>query len=738
MPPNLDLNSTELAYFFHVLRAPSRKQGHHSHGKYQCLVCSYSFTASKTRLIGHMLGNDPHIKPCRNPPKALVDHLRSEVQQRESIIENNAVIQHLEEISSPSSSSRIGSPRVSSSILPSISSRKSPPAKSLRVDEDVEILSEKPSQRRTAIQPKLNFVKAYHRLADRAIFNFFSKSRIPFSLLRSSQYKEMVNSIKICTDSYTPPSYETVTQVISPEIEAEIKVSMKTLVRRVAHYGMSVTSDGWSDSRSRPIVNLMGVSVDGSFFLDSCDASGKIKTGDFLFSFIKKFIEQDDTGFSPYHIVQLVTDSASNCLAAGTLMESTYPWITFSRCSAHSIDLILHSIAKLEFISHIFVNGNRILKFFKNHDFIKSIVEKKSKLTLVRPGETRFATNYLVLNRLLKIKSYLKQTLIEEEVQDWIQKQKDELKIEAAELESIILSEHVHSFWFKVKDCVELLTLLVLFQKFVDSDSPTISRIVPIFSIVKRQLTRSKCVSFSTEEIETIVDIVEERESKVINSLHLASYALDPFYHDDWIHDNPKILDAVRVICEKILRDESKSELAMRQLLDYKLGNGIFSRENVLLERREVPGYEWWTLYGSLMAELQYVAQRILAQVSSNCAAERNWSVFGAIHTPKRSFFGTETTKSMVFSEYNGRLLTKINKVEYKPQHKLCCEIELFDDNYIIDEDEERDVTDAEQEMHSDEPEVETSERESLHMDEDYGDPFFISPLFTLQDEQGL
>jgi hypothetical protein len=53
-------------------------------------------------------------------------------------------------------------------------------------------------------------------------------------------------------------------------------------------------------------------------------------------------------------LLQVVTDNAANCVAAGRLIEERYPHITWSPCVAHVCDLALEDIFKLEPFCEVF------------------------------------------------------------------------------------------------------------------------------------------------------------------------------------------------------------------------------------------------------------------------------------------------------------------------------------------------------------------------------------------------
>ncbi len=53
----------------------------------------------------------------------------------------------------------------------------------------------------------------------------------------------------------------------------------------------TITSDGWSDTRNRPLLNLLMVTPKGEKFLESVDTSGDTKDADFIAQVVGKAIK---------------------------------------------------------------------------------------------------------------------------------------------------------------------------------------------------------------------------------------------------------------------------------------------------------------------------------------------------------------------------------------------------------------------------------------------------------------
>lgn len=77
-------------------------------------------------------------------------------------------------------------------------------------------------------------------------------------------------------------------------------------------------------------------------------------------------------------------------------------------CAAHCIDLIFEDIGKKESVCDVIAIGRSITNFIYNHLWLLSQMREFCKGDIVRPGATRFATNYIALDSLLNKKAGLK------------------------------------------------------------------------------------------------------------------------------------------------------------------------------------------------------------------------------------------------------------------------------------------------------------------------------------------
>lgn len=129
----------------------------------------------------------------------------------------------------------------------------------------------------------------------------------------------------------------------------------------------------------------------------------------------------------------MVTDNAAACKAAGKIIEAAYPHITWSPCVAHVCDLALEDIFNLPYFREVHTNTKAFVSFINNHHATlaawrelgiagldtstltpEQVAEalKSSKLALLRPGETRFASAFLMLERSAECRVKLQQFVV--------------------------------------------------------------------------------------------------------------------------------------------------------------------------------------------------------------------------------------------------------------------------------------------------------------------------------------
>ncbi|XP_060675231.1 uncharacterized protein LOC132804569 [Ziziphus jujuba] len=103
------------------------------------------------------------------------------------------------------------------------------------------------------------------------------------------------------------------------------------------------------------------------------------------------------------NVVQIVTDNGSAFVKAGKKLMEDYN-LYWTSCAAHYIDLMFEDIGKNENVAIVIKQARAITTYIYNHNWLLAKMRETCKCDIIRPGFTRFATNYLALDSLVRKK----------------------------------------------------------------------------------------------------------------------------------------------------------------------------------------------------------------------------------------------------------------------------------------------------------------------------------------------
>lgn len=117
--------------------------------------------------------------------------------------------------------------------------------------------------------------------------------------------------------------------------------------------------------------------------------------GETIFRYIDEAIQE----VGPQHVVQVVTDNASNCKLMGELVEAKYSHIVWTPCAAHSIDLMMEDIGELPWIMEVIDKASQLISFITRKSCALGLFTHHCKWVLKKPTKTRFCYIFIVLCR---------------------------------------------------------------------------------------------------------------------------------------------------------------------------------------------------------------------------------------------------------------------------------------------------------------------------------------------------
>ena len=264
-------------------------------------------------------------------------------------------------------------------------------------------------------------------------------------------------------------------------------------------------SDGWTGPTKLSIINFMVYSKGSTIFLKSVDASDKIKDNKYIYGLLKDVIKE----VGETNVVQIVTDNGSAFVKAGKLLMKKYN-LYWTPCAAHCIDLMFEDIAKRATVSELITNARKITSFIYNHGWLLAKVRKVCGGDIVRPGATRFTTNYIALESLLKKRADLKKIFISDE---WVSHKLSRSTI-GHDVE-VLMFDHI--YWEKVSKLVSIYEPLYTVLRIVDSE------VVPTFPFVYELIRVMKQNSHQLNAKDWVKTIIADHWDRTLkHPLHAA------------------------------------------------------------------------------------------------------------------------------------------------------------------------------------------------------------------------
>jgi hypothetical protein len=233
---------------------------------------------------------------------------------------------------------------------------------------------------------------------------------IPFNACDNDEFKQMCEAIGQFGPGLEPPCQDALRERLLEEEYERVKSLLQEREDEKIKNGCSIMTDAWSDRKRRSIMNLCTNCADGTSFISSKEMSDVSHTSEVIFDLVDKAIE--DMG--PNNVVQVVTDNASNNLGAKKLLEEKRPHIFWTSCAAHTINLMLQGIGNMPRFKKVVDQAKAFTIFVYCHtrtlDCLRHFTDGKE---VVRPGVTRFASNFLTLSSMQEKKDQLRKMVVD-------------------------------------------------------------------------------------------------------------------------------------------------------------------------------------------------------------------------------------------------------------------------------------------------------------------------------------
>ena len=166
--------------------------------------------------------------------------------------------------------------------------------------------------------------------ADKDCARMFYTGALSFNFVKNPYFRRFC--LRLANNSlvgYSPPIYNKLITTLLVQEKTYVQRLIQSIKDTWKRKRVFICSDGWSDRQSRPLINIMATFMGGPIFVKAIDASGNIKSMDYIARIFLKGIEE----IGAVNVVQIVIDNAANYKAVGQIIEIKYPHIFWMRCS---------------------------------------------------------------------------------------------------------------------------------------------------------------------------------------------------------------------------------------------------------------------------------------------------------------------------------------------------------------------------------------------------------------------
>ncbi|KAF7801637.1 WEB family protein [Senna tora] len=147
--------------------------------------------------------------------------------------------------------------------------------------------------------------------------------------------------------------------------------------------------------------------IGGLFFFKSIDASDvSSRNTDYYFKLLDKVVEE----VGEEYVVQVVTANEGVLKVVGKKLMEKRKHIYWTPCATHCIDLCLEEIGKKSNVKNVLENARLVTSFIYNHIWTVNLMKGFTRgREITHPAITRFATQFIQLQSIVKQKQALKE-----------------------------------------------------------------------------------------------------------------------------------------------------------------------------------------------------------------------------------------------------------------------------------------------------------------------------------------
>lgn len=461
---------------------------------------------------------------------------------------------------------------------------------------------------------------------------------------------------------------------------------------------IAILSDGWTSQTADNLINYILI-IDGkSYFKEVTMTGSEAHNAENMARDFRRVIDS----IGPEKVIGITTDNAGNMVKSVRLLKETHPRVIGLGCASHKMNLLAGDICGLPSMADVLDHAVKVTKFFKTRPKFShalKVAAGNQYLALQNPGLTRWQGKFYCVRAVAKNYHSIKIALLELTEADPTLVSKQFFSDMKGLIDSNGYKDRMDRFMQVIRPVLQATIRL-------ETDRPMFGQVCPILSQLQHHLQES------IEHDAKIAEIFEKRREQILHPLMALGYLADPIARaqfGDSIISGTDITDTAKWILENYYgsnKFEAGAFMAFMRALQAR--ESPFDDDLLWESYRNMALTKWWDqwLLSKWDAPERHrfveLCQIVLSLPPTTGGAERNWSIFGFVHSKLRNRLKQPKVAKLVFlhsmlkeqnvSRFQDRRSPGVHEVE-----SAAYEDPGLGDMHAVAEDENRTMTAAEQ-----------------------------------------
>ena len=335
----------------------------------------------------------------------------------------------------------------------------------------------------------------------------------------------------------------------------------------------------------------------------------------------------------------------------------------------HVLDLLLEDIGKKPFITGVFDILRQLRTFIRTHTAVNAEYEEYRKgfpnsTKLIKPGDTRFATQVIAMENAIVNENTIKATMGSAVVQEYVRKNKnknpDGKTIEDVYvlLHSAVWDTH-REFFRKLESCVLIYRPIASLLRYSEQDQPVMCK---MFAAWQHLITYLEGLRdrINADFLDDCVSLCHRRMIYGQSLLQIVGHMLDPTF-SEYSHDDQMKTDFQTYIKRQYAESSDIVTHVLQEFNEYINCRGHYSNPDSMKARGTITASEWWECYGSETGisegKLKEMGMRVCMCVAGAAASERGHKEMAIVHSKVRNKLSPEKVNDLLYVKMNLQFL---------------------------------------------------------------------------------